>query len=84
MKTEDKMELIKFWMEDVRGCDEVRASHKDLLSVQNYLCVRISLQYLIVFGPTLTLVLLIFGKSEIGKLCVLKKDGLSIFEEICP
>ena len=27
MKTEDEMELIKFWMEDVRGCDEIRLNH---------------------------------------------------------
>ena len=24
MKTKDEMELIEFWMEDVRGCDEIR------------------------------------------------------------
>ena len=28
------MELIELRTEDVRGCDEMRASHKDLLSVQ--------------------------------------------------
>ena len=31
---EDRMELIRLWMEDVQRCDEVRASHIDLLSVQ--------------------------------------------------
>ena len=34
MKTEDKMELIELRTEDVRGCNEMRASHKNLLSVQ--------------------------------------------------
>ena len=33
MKTEDKMELIELRTEDVRGCDEMSASHRDL-SVQ--------------------------------------------------
>ena len=28
------MELIELRTEDVRGCDEMRTSHKDLLSVQ--------------------------------------------------
>ena len=28
------MELIELRTEDVRGCDEMRVSHKDLLSVQ--------------------------------------------------
>ena len=31
---EDEMELMELWMENVRGWDEMRASHKDLLSVQ--------------------------------------------------
>ena len=34
MKMEDQMELMELWMENVRGWDEMRASHKDLLSVQ--------------------------------------------------
>ena len=34
MRVESKMELIKLWMEGVRGWDEMKASHKDLLSVQ--------------------------------------------------
>ena len=25
---------MELWMENVRGCDDMRASHKDLLSVQ--------------------------------------------------
>ena len=36
----------------------------------------------VVFGPTLTLIFLIFGKCEIGKLHILKKFGLSTFKEI--
>ena len=34
MKMEDEMELMESWMEDVQGWDEMKASHKDLLSVQ--------------------------------------------------
>ena len=34
MKMEDEMELMELWMEDVQGWDEMKASHKDLLSVQ--------------------------------------------------
>ena len=34
IKIEDEMELMELWMENVRGCDDMRASHKDLLSVQ--------------------------------------------------
>ena len=34
IKIEDEMELMKLFMENVRGCDDMRASHKDLLSVQ--------------------------------------------------
>ena len=30
MKMEDEIELMELWMEDVRGWDEMRASHKDL------------------------------------------------------
>ena len=40
MKTEDKMELIELRTEDVRGCDEMRASHKDLLSVQKSMVIE--------------------------------------------
>ena len=34
MKMEDDMELMELWIENVRGWDEMRASHKGLLSVQ--------------------------------------------------
>ena len=30
----DDIELMKVWIENIRGWDETRASHKDLLSVQ--------------------------------------------------
>ena len=33
-KIEDEIELTELRMENVRGCDDMRASHKDLLSVQ--------------------------------------------------
>ena len=34
MKMEEDMELMELWTENVWGWDEMRASHKDLLSVQ--------------------------------------------------
>ena len=34
MKMENDMELMELWIDNVRGWDEMRASHKDLLSVQ--------------------------------------------------
>ena len=34
MKMEDNMELMELWIKNVRGWDEMRDSHKDLLSVQ--------------------------------------------------
>ena len=34
IKIEDEMELMELWMENVRRCDEMTVSHKDLLSVQ--------------------------------------------------
>ena len=34
IKTEDEIELMELRMENVPGCDDMRASHKDLLSVQ--------------------------------------------------
>ena len=34
MKMEDDMELIELWIENVRGWDEIRASHRDFLSIQ--------------------------------------------------
>ena len=33
MKMEGETELMELWMDNVRGWDEMRASHKDLLSV---------------------------------------------------
>ena len=33
-KIEDEMELMELQMEIVRGCEDMSASHKDLLSVQ--------------------------------------------------
>ena len=36
MKMEDNMELIELWIENVWEWDEIRASHKDLLSAQEY------------------------------------------------
>ena len=33
MGMEDEMELMELWMGNVRGWDEIRASHDDLLSV---------------------------------------------------
>ena len=34
IKIEDEMELMELRMDNVRGCDDMRASQKDLLSVQ--------------------------------------------------
>ena len=34
IKIEDEIELMELWMENVRGWDKMRASRKDLLSVQ--------------------------------------------------
>ena len=34
MKVEDDMELMEMCIESVQGLDEVRASHRNLLSVQ--------------------------------------------------
>ena len=34
MKMEEEIELMELWIENVRGWDEMRASDKDLLSVQ--------------------------------------------------
>ena len=36
MKMEDKMKLMELWTEEVHGFDEMRASHNDLLSAQEY------------------------------------------------
>ena len=40
MKNKDEMELIEFRVEYVQGCDEMRASHKDLLSVQKNMVIK--------------------------------------------
>ena len=40
MRMEDEMELMELWMENVRGWDEMRASHKDLLYVQKSLVIE--------------------------------------------
>ena len=40
MKTEVEMKLMELWMENVRGWDEMRASHKDLLYVQKSLVIE--------------------------------------------
>ena len=40
MKMEDQMELMELWMENVWGWDEMRASQKDLLSVQKSMVVE--------------------------------------------
>ena len=34
IKIKDEMKLMELWMENVRGCNDMRASQKDLLSVQ--------------------------------------------------
>ena len=36
MKMEDDTELMELWIENVWELDEMRASHRDLLSVQEY------------------------------------------------
>ena len=40
MKMEDEVELMELWMEDVQGWDEMKASHKDLLSVQKNMVIE--------------------------------------------
>ena len=40
IKIEDEMELMELWMENVRGSDDMRASHKDLLSVQKSMVIK--------------------------------------------
>ena len=40
MKMEDEMELMEMWTENVRGWDETRASHNDLLSVQKSMVIE--------------------------------------------
>ena len=40
IKIEDEMELMELWMENVQEWDEMRASHKDLLSVQKSTVIK--------------------------------------------
>ena len=40
IKIEDEMELMELRMENVQGCDDMRASHKDLLSVQKSMVIE--------------------------------------------
>ena len=40
MTMEDKIELMELWMENVQGWNEMRASHKDLLSVQKSMVIE--------------------------------------------
>ena len=43
IKIEDEMELMELmelWMENVRGCDDMRTSHKDLLSAQKSMVIE--------------------------------------------
>ena len=39
IKIEDEVELMELWMENVGRWDEMRASHKDLLSVQKSMVI---------------------------------------------
>ena len=43
MKMEEEIELMELWIEEVRGFDDMRASHKDLLSVQKRMVVEVLL-----------------------------------------
>ena len=40
IKIEDEVELMELWMENVGRWDEMRASHKDLLSVQKSMVIE--------------------------------------------
>ena len=40
MMMEDKIEFMELWIENVQGLDEMRASHKDLLSVQKSMEIK--------------------------------------------
>ena len=44
MKMEDDMELMELWVEEVRGFDEMRASCKDLPSVQKSVEIKVWLE----------------------------------------
>ena len=39
MKMEEEMELMELWIEEVPRFDDMRASHKDLLSVQKRMLI---------------------------------------------
>ena len=43
MKMEEEIELMELWIEEVRGFDDMTASHKDLLSVQKRMVVEVLL-----------------------------------------
>ena len=43
MKMEEEIELMELWIKEVRGFDDMRASHKDLLSVQKRMAVEVLL-----------------------------------------
>ena len=40
MKIEEEMELMKLWIEEVRGSDGMKASHINLLSVQKRMVIE--------------------------------------------
>ena len=40
MMMEDKIEFMELWIKNVQGLDEMRASHKDLLSVQKSMEIK--------------------------------------------
>ena len=40
MKIEDEMELMELWIEEVRGFDDLRDPHNDLLSVQKSMMIE--------------------------------------------
>ena len=57
-------------------------SEKKIIENYNSVSAGAHKVWKVVFGPTLTLIFLIFGKCEIGKLHIFKKFGLSTFKEI--
>ena len=56
------------WKKIIENCNSVGAGAQNIGKI--------------VFGPTLTLILPIFGERKKGKLNILKKVGLSTFNEI--
>ena len=40
MKMEEEMELMELWIEEVRVFNDMRASHKDLLSMQKRMLIE--------------------------------------------